>query len=378
MIPNTEGFLQPVINESVCRNCGKCKEVCPALDRWETTKSDESIYYAYQHPDETVLGSSTSGGAFSAIIGLYDSPNVCGVIADNSMYVKHIISKSRKDIEAMRGSKYVQSDIGDNFRAVGEKLKNDETVIFTGTSCYVHGLIKYLTAIKIDMSKLITIDLICHGVPSNLMHREYLDNYQKKKNKLIISHKFRSKYQDWGIEDTIRNYIQILGFKDNKVDINSLDSQLYVNVFFSELCLRESCYECPYTCEDKPADITLADFWGIEYSGINIINKEKGCSLVLARGKGKDIVGKLSHIISLDKEQIKIAQRYQSHLYKPIARPLDRDKFWEDYYKKDFEFVARKYFHYSFKYRIYMLIYIFFNMINLKRLKMTIGKRIFY
>ncbi|TYZ27778.1 4Fe-4S dicluster domain-containing protein [Selenomonas caprae] len=385
MQADAEGFMVPAVDEEKCVNCSACTKVCPALHPWKG-REGENKFYAFQHEDDTVLVKSTSGGAFSAIASSVDDPYVCGCVMDEKLYVRHIVSQAEEDIAAMRGSKYVQSDMGNVLREIGEKLSAGKNVVFSGTSCQTHGLLNYLAAAKISTENLITMDLICHGVPSNLMHKEYVKNYEKSKGVKGVKHYFRSKRQGWGLRFMLKNYEQLFvhsGHKQTVVhscvvaDRTSLESQLWLNIFFSDLCLREACYNCPYCTDSKPADITLADFWGIEETDVDL-DFPKGCSLLIGRGEGINIVKKLIKFRALDKKQESVARNYQIHLNRPIKRPAKRDDFWEDYHKHGFDFVARKYLRYGKRYSLLMLLYNLANLLKNKRLAQKIGGWLFY
>lgn len=376
MKADSEGFMAPVLNESLCVNCGQCKNVCPAIQKWESTNPNQNEYYYYQNPDDLVLEKSTSGGAFMGIVESVEKPWVGGCIEDENLYIKHIITNDPDQISLMQGSKYTQSDIGDTFKQVKDALERDEQVVFSGTSCQIHGLLNYLEAVNVSRDKLVTIDLICHGVPSNLMHQEYIKYYELKKRKKPIRHIFRTKKQGWGTIFILKNYIQTLDFSRLGHDDKSLESQLYTNIFFSDLCLREACYNCPYCTENKPADITLADFWGIEDT--DIINNEKGCSLIIARNNGKELLRKIKGANKLNEEQAAIAKKYQKHLITHNDRPTLRDDFWNDYYKYGFEFVAKKYLRAGFKYKILIFAYNYFKLFKHKRVAARLGNKIYY
>lgn len=376
MKPDSEGFMAPIMDMDKCINCGACKKVCPAINRW-TPEAAMNRYYFFQNPDKSVLKNSTSGGAFSAVVETVNNPYVCGCVEDDNFYIKHIVAKEEKDIAKMRGSKYVQSDMQDVFQKIGQLLSSGENVVFTGTSCQTHGLLNYLSYKKIDNNSLITLDLICHGVPSNLMHKEYINYYEKKKTKTPQIHYFRSKRQGWGSRAILRNYEQTLVHGSGNADYKSLESQLYANVFFSDFALRECCYNCPYCTENKPADITMADFWGIEET--DIAGKlEQGCSLLIGRKKGLNVLNKLDGAACLSDAQKAVASKYQKHLSVPNDRPAIRYAFWKDYYQYGFDYVAHKYLHMNVKYKILILIYNFFNLFKDKRIASIIGSKIFY
>lgn len=375
MRADTEGFMAPEVNAEKCVRCGACTRVCPALNSW-SRKDGDNKFFAFQNENEQILAKSTSGGAFSAIVASEKKPYVCGCILDDELYVRHVLARDEAEIAAMRGSKYVQSDMGNCLWEIKEKLLANEVVIFSGTSCQVHGLLNYLEAGHVPTEKLITIDLICHGVPSNLMHQEYVRNYEQVKGVKREKHYFRSKRQGWGLRFMFKNYEQVFAHSGLCEDWTSLESQLWINIFFSELCLREVCYRCPYCTDGKPADITLADFWGIEQTDLDF-EFSKGCSLIIARGKGLDKVKNLANVVELNVQQETTARKYQSLLKTPIKRPADRDAFWKDYHENGFLYVAKKYLHYSRKYKMLITLYNIAKYLN-ERVAQRLGMIVFY
>lgn len=375
MVSDKEGFLAPVIDNHLCVNCGKCKSVCPALNRWNADDVDNH-YYGFQNIDAVLLEKSTSGGAFSACVDAFKPDKVCGCIEDELLYIRHIVADSN-NIEPMIGSKYVQSDMGDCFKVIKNKILIGESVLFTGTSCQVHGLLNYLKIESVPTEKLLTMDLICHGVPSNKMHQEYIRYYEDKRKSKPIYHKFRTKRQGWGTKYILKNHEQTIVQETNRIDYCSLESQMYANVFFSDYCLREACYDCPYCSENKPADITMADFWGIEDTDIEI-DIDKGCSFLIARNKGIVLIDEIPGVFELKDYQANIAKKYQKHLFVPNDRPYDRDSFWNDYEAYGFDYIAKGYLHTSFIYKLLMKCFNFANRFHDKRYAMFLGSKIFY
>ena len=238
MEPDDEGFLYPILNESLCVNCGLCKNVCPHDNDFS---ADEPLsVYALQNSSEDVLSGSSSGGAFSALADYVTENNgaVCGCVFDDNFRAIHTVTENTAVIEKMKGSKYVQSDTANSFKEVKVRLENGQRVLFTGTPCQVDGLKRFL---KKDYENLITVDLICHGVPSPLLLSEYIKTTEKKKGK-ITDLKFRDKLRNgWRSEGTV---VYKMGGKKKVLTISPFKDRYYNLYYIRNSVSRMCCYSC--------------------------------------------------------------------------------------------------------------------------------------
>lgn len=177
----------------------------------------------------------------------------------------------------MRGSKYIQSKIGDTFRNVKSDLVAGHEIIFSGTSCQVAGLKQFLGK---DYENLLCIDIVCHGVPSPKVWKAYLAWHERNNNSLIQSVDFRNKGKfGW------RDHVETLTF----LNLKSIDSKVFRSIFYGHAVLRPCCYECPYKSNRHPVDVTIADYWGIEKVAPEF-DDNKGVSLVLVNNEYGDIL----------------------------------------------------------------------------------------
>ena len=265
MQEDEEGFLFPVVDKEICTNCGLCKDCCPILN---TTFHDRpGTCYAVMASDEVRMKSS-SGGVFTVIAEyiLAQGGYVCGAAFDENWSVRHIIVDNVKDLDKLRGSKYVQSFIGDIYKNIKDLLNNRKTVLFTGTPCQVAGLTSFLGR---EYTNLLTMDVVCHGVPNNKIWQKYLScNFDKSAIKKI---NFRDKERNgWSCYTTT-------AILNNGEVVNS---QSYFDGFNNNLYLRKSCSCCNFAQMNRCSDFTLADFWGIWDIDSNM-NDGKGTSLLL-------------------------------------------------------------------------------------------------
>lgn len=355
LVADSEGFQIPRIDEKKCILCGKCGKVCPSIHKWKNTlakKTDKIEIFSFQNRNLKILEKSTSGGLFRAAADrMLDMGGlVCGCIIDDRMAVKHAITDNPKIVDRMMGSKYVQSDMNTCFCKINQYLKNGKNILFSGTSCQVHGLINYLNYNCTKQDNLICMDLICHGVPSPKVFNDFLHFYEEVAGTEIIDYKFRSKKYGWGIGLGDKNYINTVYRSDNQVDDLSYCGQLWKNIFFSNYCIRNCCYCCSYACVQKPADISVGDFWGIEKQNTGA-DWSKGCSMVIPQTeKGFDFFRTLEADIDKMPNGFKAAQM-QNRLFSSVNKPDNRDAFWKIYQSESFKVVAKQFFRFNGYYK---------------------------
>ena len=344
MAPDGEGFLRPKVDEALCVQCGLCQKVCPA----ETPQILDGAKkaYAFKHNDERVRDKCTSGGAFIALSGavLAMGGAVYGVIYDGNFRAIHTRGETAAERDAMCGSKYVQSDTCDTFAQVAEDLKQGRKVLYSGTSCQIDGLNHYLRCKNIQTQTLITCALICHGAPSPKLWLDHLKNIRTKRKKEIASYAHRSKVRGW------HEHNEHITYADGTGEYYSKLSQNHKDLFYGHYIIRPACSRCPYAADPSAADITIADFWGVQYV-IPQIDDNRGVSLVLVNNeKAQQLLESCDNVTlwQVDRE----AALHHNH-YKPIKPNPLRAQFWEDYYTHGYGYVCAKYANDSFKGRLY-------------------------
>lgn len=328
MKENDEGFLYPIIDKEKCIDCGLCSQVCPQLK--ELRKADTNYpkaYAMYNKNDEEILKSS-SGGIFSVIANYVLSENgvVFGAAYDKEQNVKHIRVVNKTDLDLLRSSKYVQSNINDTFIKAEEDLKKGKLVLFTGTPCQIAGLNSYL--IK-TYDNLLTCDFVCHGVPSQKLFNVYLKYLSNKFKSQVKSYNFRSKSKyGWGLfAEVITN--------DNKIHYIKADFDPYYSNFLNCNTYRESCYRCHYSTYNRISNLTLADYWGVSSIHPKFYS-EKGISLILVNDKkGENVIENvLTDIVKIDTD-LNYAASKNKNLIRPSNRPQIRDKVYNNIYSDD-------------------------------------------
>lgn len=300
----------------------------------------EPKVYAVKHKNEEIRKQSRSGGIFTAVSDLFFEENgiVYGCILNNSFEAQHFRAENSVDRDRMRGSKYIQSDMGNIFNQVKEDLISGKKVLFSGTSCQVAGLKAFLQK-KYD--NLLCVDIVCHGVPSPLVWKKYLEWHEKKHKGICKEVDFRNK-KDYGWAAHVESLkIQKKG-KEIKVDC-----QIFKNLFLGHTILRPSCYQCPYKDIMHPADITIGDYWGIEKVAPEF-NDNRGVSLVLINNDvGYTYFNKVMNDVNFIATNIE--DSIQPALQLPFKEPDNRIDFWNDFYKSSFNKIAKKYGGYGIK-----------------------------
>lgn len=254
MQPDEEGFLYPNIDKEKCIECQKCETVCPIKNKKNNTKEVEAI--CARAKDLKIVKDSTSGGFFTPIAQdvLDNNGIVVGAICNDDNKIEHIIvnSNNKEDLSKLRGSKYVQSDLKDLFAIVRSELKIGTKVCFTGTPCQVSGLLNYLEK---EYENLITIDMICKGVPSPKLWKKYVEYQEKKYNSKIKQVSFRKKtygYHSGTME---------LAFENGKKYRGSGRVDYHLKSFYKDICSRPSCYDCSFKSDKHPSDYTIFESW---------------------------------------------------------------------------------------------------------------------
>lgn len=293
--------------------------------------------YAVKHKDESIRAASRSGGIFTAISDqvLSEGGVVYGCVLTDDFTAVHIRAENAEERNRMRGSKYIQSKLGDTFGNVKTDLDAEKRVLFSGTSCQVAGLKQFLGK---EYEKLFCVDIVCHGVPSKKIWNAYLSWQEKKNHSKIVAVDFRNK-KDFGWHD----HVETVYFENGK----SASSRVFKKLFYGHAALRPSCYECPYKSVKHPGDITIADYWGIERAAVEF-DDNKGVSLVLINNEnGEKVFERVKD--QLTWKQTRLEDSLQPPLVAPFPRPENREKFWSDFNDRSFGYIAEKYGGYGLK-----------------------------
>lgn len=334
MIRDSEGFAYPKINPELCIKCGRCDATCPSLNFSEKFPYALPKVFLAIHQDEKILRHSSSGGVFSALseIILNDGGIIFGAGFDDNWHVKHMQAENFIELEKLRGSKYVQSQIGDVYRRIKKYLEGGRKVLFSGTSCQCAGLKHFLGK---DYDNLLTVDIICHGTPSPMLWENYIDWVGQGHE---ISHvNFRSKRFGWQI---LRFEVD---FKDCGYLLNRGTNISYVKLFLSNTILRKSCYACKFRFPNAGSDITCGDAWGIRKFAPELFDDTGASLAVIHTYKGQKFFDRAN--LKIQKVDFDVLKKYNPYFFIPSAEDFRRKDFFGELAKtKNPMAVMQKYF----------------------------------
>lgn len=326
MEEDQDGFRYPLIDASKCVDCGMCRKVCPYDNMPQRYGENKYVFGGYSL-DKDIRFESTSGGAFSEIVNAYCDENyvIFGAEADG-LEVFHSYITDRRELGGFRKSKYSQSKIGTAYNDAKRFLKAGKKVLFSGTPCQIAGLKAYLG--NIDQDKLLTIEVVCEGVPSPLYVRKLDKHVQAKYGAKIksLDYRYTGRLGKWDFEQ-----MQIIT-EDKKKE---LKKDRWFNPFWSiwlkHLMSRPSCYECPFTNRERVADISLGDLWGVHIYCPELYGKNGGASLVIGNTeKGKKVVSEVAKNMFGHELMFEDALRYQGPMRKHIPDNPRREEFMVD------------------------------------------------
>jgi len=322
MIVDEIGFRYPKVNYDKCTNCKVCIKTCPSLNKpliagnWREPK-----VFAAWSLNESIRLNSTSGGIFSELAKeiILDGGLVVGARYNEQHLVEHEMIESIDDIEKLRQSKYVQSDIGDIFTRIEVKLKEERLVAFCGSPCQVAGLLNYL---KRPYDNLITFDFVCRGTNSPKAYTKYMEMLEKKYNSKIEKVWFKNKTYGWN------RFSTRIDCKNGKTYIKDRYSDLYMRGYIEEnLYMRPCCFDCKYKDFPRVADITLADFWGVAAKDPKL-DPDKGTSLIMVNSrKGLQLFNSISEKTFQKESTLEVALPGNVSIVKSAVKNSQSDQF---------------------------------------------------
>ena len=327
-----EGFDYPFVNSpDLCIGCGKCEKVCPVLNPAEAAEPLEALAVR----SEQYLSGSSSGGVFPALAEqvIADGGVVIGAVLNDDMTVGHAEAYDMAGVEKMRGSKYVQSDLYASYEDVRYWLSEGRKVMFSGTPCQVAGLHKYLGKPYDD---LVTVDVLCHGVPSPGLWEKYVKALEKKHGVRMEYVRFKDKTAGW------RHY----AFTTSLGSCPYMDDP-YMALFVQDMSLRPSCYKCAARGGRSGSDLTLSDLWSVQRCAPEL-SDDRGVSGVYVNSeKGRALMGRLDGIESRQVD-MELSRTDNGGFHDPVAVPEKREEFFqgihsaEDLIKYMKSYVVRK------------------------------------
>lgn len=287
MVESPEGFYRPSIDSGRCVGCGKCLRTCPVLNEVQrkaeqkrhTESGGEPKFLYGWYGDAVARENSSSGGIFTALARgvLQRGGCVFGAAMGVDMRVRHARATSEEALGALRGAKYMQSRMDGIYREVKAALVAGRPVLFCGVPCQVGGLRAYLG--YRDWPQLLTVDVVCHGVPTLHLMPAYLAEEMHRAGRVDAptSVNFRDKCSGWGHY----GYSVTLTWPDGTQRTVPQGKDSYMRAYLSDLLLSKACYNCRYSgVQGKLSDITLGDAWGI-WEARPEVDWRQGVSLVV-------------------------------------------------------------------------------------------------
>lgn len=329
VIQNVNGFYRPEIDEQHCIKCGMCEQSCPSIHLKENPfeKIEEKVFAAY-NLNEEIRKKSSSGGIFSAIAEYFvDRGGVAvGVAEGPNLNLKFYIAENKYDLEKLRGSKYFQANPGFIYKEVKEKLDKGVQVLFSGTPCQIAALYSVL---RKKYENLLTVDLICAGVPSQKVYEKYIKEKYHRENGIRTI--FRDKASGWkGYSMT-----DVIEYPSRRISQKRMSERAWKNIFFrtfmARLCKNDSCNprDCKYGRLPRIADITLGDFWGIENFHPEM-DDNKGTSVVIVNTEhGKKFLEKIKDSLRLCESKMEYVIQGVPAVNGPFPPNENRDNFFE-------------------------------------------------
>lgn len=326
MKQDENGFLYPAVDEEKCVACGLCVKTC-AFQARTTPTSEQEVYAAAA--EDADRAQSASGGMFASLAQavIEDGGAVYGCALeyeDNQLWPRHVCVTEIRDLIRLKGSKYVQSDLENTYPDVRRRLDAGQTVLFSGTPCQVAGLKGYLPR---DYENLFTIDLVCHGVPSGKMFRDYIAFEEQQLGAKITSFRFRDKSTGWKLHGAMT-------LDSGETVYFEPEESSYYQMFLNSYTYRENCYQCPYASHHRPGDVTIGDYWCIELVHPELLAKnggplehEKGVSCLIVNGeKGRMLLKHYGRGIRRWASTYENASRYNRQLTAPSGLKPEREQ----------------------------------------------------
>ena len=332
---DNEGFWYPEVDKDKCIDCSLCEKVCPAINT-QSKEEFKTIAYACKNRNENVRVSSSSGGVFTSLCEyiINNDGVVFGAAFNNNFEVEHMEATTLEECEKFRGSKYVQSKIGETYKNAKKYLDEGRIVLFSGTQCQIKGLNLFLRK-KYD--NLIAVDIICHGVPSPLVFDIHKENLKKSYCSKITNIGFRDKSKGW------KKFSYITNFDNGEKYSKLLNEDIYMIGFLKDLYLRSSCYNCEAKNFKSNSDISLADYWGVQNKHPEF-DDDKGVSLILVNSeKGKSIFNKISNNLEVITTELDYAISHNPCIVRPVKYNDKREKFFKKLNNNNLEQLIDKY-----------------------------------
>lgn len=346
MQADNEGFLYPIVDKDACNNCGLCEKVCPVIHQ-DSPRAPLAQYIAINR-DEVIRLKSSSGGIFTLLAEavIRDGGVVFGARFDENWNVVHTWTETLDGLDAFRGSKYVQSHVGDSYREARDFLKQGRKVLFSGTPCQIAGLRHYL---RKEYDNLFTVDIVCHGVPSPRVWRRYLDEFRStlrsgydveegrassaaNEYPIITGISFRDKTNGWK-KFSFRLRYRPSAMEEERDFLQPFTENPYMQGFLVNIDLRPSCHACSAKSGKSGSDITIADAWGVNQFAPEHDDDKGACYVLEHTEKGRCFLQQLQfERLPIGRDKVK---SYISLYSSSVKSHPKRQLFFREFADKD-------------------------------------------
>lgn len=339
MDKNKYGFVVPYINVEACNDCKKCEKVCPVLNTKIASSSTPQLYSAYNVDiEERKAGSSGSIMLVLARYILKLDGVVYGAAFDEKLKLCHTRATTLDEVYLQMKSKYLQSATVGVYRKVRKDLREGRFVLFVGTPCQCQALNNFLGKERTD--KLLLVDFICHGVPSQELFDKSIAHYELHEKCKIVKFSFRQK----GKDNLHNYYLQVI--KNGKLEVKQGEAHTFPFYcgYLKYIAFRESCYKCKFVGQRRITDFTLGDFWGLQ-KVMPALNFNKGISMMLVNSSlGSLTFNKIKKEISYETYNLD-SPIAKNHAYlKATRKSILHSLFMHDYLSLPYDKLEKRYF----------------------------------
>ncbi len=334
MEADSEGFRYPQIDTTRCVDCALCRSVCPSASA--AVPLAKPVSFAAYTRDEDIRLKSSSGGIFRLLAEqvLKDGGAVVGAAWDEDGRLVHRVVRDEEALSLLYGSKYLQSDLEAVLPAVETLLKNNQTVLFSGTPCQIAAMRAYL---KKDYETLLCQGVVCHGVPSPLVWEQYRTSLEKRYGAKATAVSFRDKRDGW------KAFSLAVQFENGAEYVAQQGQDPYMQCFLKNYTLRPSCYQCRFKGTRADADLLLADFWGIAHVAPSF-GDDRGVSLVIVNtDRGQALWKAVQARAEVKEVPIESALPYNTAITRSVAPVPKRARFFEEFHRNGTEQAYRKF-----------------------------------
>lgn len=327
MQEDSEGFLYPKADSEVCIDCGICEKVCPVINRFDSL-SEKPASYACVSLEKDIVAQSASGGLFTMIAAevIRRGGVVFGAAFQNDWSVSHEYTETYEGLSKFRGSKYVQSNLGDSYSLVKEFLIKERYVLFSGTPCQISGLNHFL---RKQYEKLITVDFVCHSVPSPKIWQMYLKSVSRGGEVNYVT--FRDKSLGW---ERFGLVVKGKDFDGKETTFVQGDHHVnpYMRGFLEDLFVRPCCQQCPARNYTTGSDLTIADCWGFNKYHKDIATQDGMSLALLNTKKGTELYNSI--VPYMQSMPIPYNEVEETKLHSPLTRSTPPHPERAYFYKK--------------------------------------------